>query len=564
MKFSIPALLVASLAAGCTGNITGFGEGGGDAERDHTPPVIEMTSPQRGVFTEDSVAEVTGKVTDLESGVQSVTVNAQPVILNTDGTFTGQINLPAGITLIETVATDLNNNTSNDSRSILAGTLGQLSLPVADGVIAHLSAVAMQGYGGMISDLANNTDFTALATALNPVVNTGDGCNSAKIYVNSVAHEGVEVEVAPQNGGLGTQVAIRGLRVTGRVTFRALCIGGSASWTIRADAYDVGGKIVPSLAAGEIDIALDNVSSGFRGFDLDVGSIPGFIVDLFEGRARDALAGILRNKITQLVPPLATDFLAEFLSDSWAISLLGQQVDFSVYPSAMNWTAEGGTIVIDTKSTIAGFEDAMYLSTPMTRPSTTSMASPGLRLGVADDVLNQLLSSLWASGAMEDALLPVDSEVLSAAFGAAISTATVTLALPPVANFDTLTGTGRITIGDLQVDALGQGGETLASIVMSAEIDLAVETSSDGRVKVITRPARIAPQILSQSDQLLAPLDNQKVTAIADVAIKKLSGKADELLGSLPVPGLADATIMSPTFQPVAGYLLMGGQIAFE
>jgi hypothetical protein len=564
MKFAIPALLVGSVA-GCTGSITGGIPGlGDDGPREDIPPVIEIYSPQRGIFTEDSVTEIQGKVTDNESGVQSVSVNGQPVVLDDDGTFTGQINLPPGITLIETVATDLANNTANDSRSVLAGQLGQLSYPVADGVVAHLSSLAMQGYGGLISDLANNTNFTALATALNPVVNTGDGCNSAKIYVNEVAHEGVEVEIAPENGGLGTPVAIRGLRIPGRVTFRALCIGGSANWTIRADAYDVGGKIVPTLVDSSIDIGLDNVTSGFRGFNLDVGGIPGFIEDLFEGRARDALAGILRGKITEMVPPLATDFLAEFLSDAWSVSILGQQVDFSVYPSAMTWTAEGGLIVVDTKSTIPGFEDAMYLSTPTTRPSPNSMAAPGIRFAVADDVLNQLLSALWASGALEDVLLPVDGDQLSAAFGADVASASVTLVLPPVASFDTQTGTGRLTIGDLQVDATGQGGETLASIVISAEIDLAVETSSDGRVKVITRAARIAPQILEQSDTLLTPLDNAKVSAIADVAIKQLSSKADDLLGSLPVPGLAGATVMSPTFQSASGYLLMGGQIAFE
>ena len=564
MKRAIPALLVGSLA-GCTGSITGGIPGlDDDGPRENIPPTIEIFSPQRGIFTEDSVTEIQGKVTDNESGVQSVTVNAQPVVLNDDGTFTGQINLPPGITLIETVATDLANNTANDSRAVLAGQLGQLSYPVADGVVAHMSSVAMQGYGGLVSDLANGVDFTALATALNPVVNTGDGCNSAKIYVNSVGHQGVEVAVEPQNGGLGTQVAIRQLRITGRVTFRALCIGGSANWTITADAYDVGGTIVPSLVDGSIDIGLDGVSSGFRGFNLDVGGIPGFIEDLFEGRARDALAGILRGKITELVPPLATDFLAEFLADAWSVSVLGQQVDFSIYPSAMTWTAEGGLIVLDTRSTVPGFEDAMYLSTPTTRPSPNAMAAPGLRLAVADDVLNQLLSALWASGALEDVLLPVDGDQLSAAFGADVASASVTLVLPPVASFDTLTGTGRLTIGDLQVDATGQGGETLASIVISAEIDLAVETSSDGRVKVITRAARIAPQILEQSDTLLTPLDNAKVSAIASVAIKQLSSKADDLLGSLPVPGLAGATIMSPTFQSASGYLLMGGQILFE
>jgi len=369
--------------------------------------------------------------------------------------------------------------------------------------------------------------------------------------------------VTPVAGGLQAAVTLRSLVVRGSVSFRALCIGGSASWTISADDYDVGGMIAPTLADGNINIGLASVTSEFRGFNLDVNNIPGFIENIFEDDVRDKLAQILRDKVNEMVPQMATAFLAEFLADAWDVSLLGQTVSLSVTPTAMSWTEQGGTIVLDTSAAVAGVEGASYLSTPRPRPSEADMASTGIRVGLADDVLNQLLAGIWASGALEDAMVPGDVDALGAALGAEVGNASMTLMLPPIANFDTTTGTARITIGDMMVTAVDPSDATLASFVISADIDLAVETSSDGRVKVITKAPRIIAQVLEQAPTLLVPLDREKVAAIAELAIKTISLKADSLLENLPVPGLADATIMSPTFQPAMGYMLLGGAIEF-
>ena len=549
----------ATLAAACTGTITD----GRTNPNDHTPPVVEVTSPPRGTVTEDSSVTVAGTVTDGESAV-AVKVNGQPVPVNPDGSFSTTVEVGEGITLFDTIATDAGGNEANDARAVLSGTLVPQETPVAEGVVANLSGEAMNGLGDLVSSIANNTDFTALATALNPVVDAGGGgCNSARVYVDSVGHSGVQVGVSPVSGGVHAGVSIGSLVVHGHVSFRAICIGGSASWTITADAYDVGGVITPTLSAGSIAIALAGVTSDFRGFNLDVNNIPGFIEDIFEDDVRDKLAQILRDKVNEMVPPLTTAFLAEFLAGAWDVSFLGQTVSLGVTPSAMTWTEQGGTITLDTSAQIAGAEGGSYLTSPRPRPSDADMASTGIRIGLADDVLNQLLSAIWTSGALEDAMVPGDADALGAAFGGDVASATMTLMLPPVANFDTTTGTARITIGDMMVTAIDPSGATLAAFVVSADIDLAVETSSDGRVKVVTRTPRILAQVLEQAPTLLVPLDKLKVAAIAELAIKTISLKADDLLENLPVPGLADASIMAPSFQPVMGYMLMGGEIAF-
>lgn len=553
------AALVIGLLSGCTGTITREGL---DPD-DHLPPTVEVQTPERGAVSGDGVVTVTGRASDAESAVVQVTVNGAVATLADDGSFQASITLENGITLLETVATDGGGNTASDARAILSGTLADQGTPIADAIAAFVSPQAMTGLADLVNSYVSGVDLEALARSYNPVVDTGDSCNDYKAYVDTVSRGPIEVSANAAAGGMQGQVTIHDLVIHGHINFRAVCIGGSANFTVTADAYDAAALIAPELADGDLSIALEGVTSSFRGFNVDVSGIPGFIEDRFEDDVRDKVANILRDKIQSIVPPLATQFLDGFVSKTYEVSLLGQAVQFSFWPSAMSWTEAGGSLVLDSASGIAGVE-GRFLSTPSQRPSDADMASNGLRIALADDVFNQLLAAVWSSGALEDTLLPGDSDGLSGALGAEVDSANITMMLPPVTSFDTTTGTARLTLGDLVVDAFSVDGGTLAKFAVSAQIDLAVTTGASGMVQVVTGHPRILAQVLEQSSSLLTPLDSSKVAAIAELAIKQLSLKADDLLGDIPVPGLPNATIASPTFQPVSGYLMMGGELQFE
>ena len=554
-----PAALVIGLLAACTGTIT---RDGLDPD-DHLPPTVEVKTPVRGTVSGDASVTVSGRASDAESAVLQVTVNGTLATLADDGSFQASITLAEGITLIETVATDGGGNTATDARAILTGTLVDQTTPVAEAIAAFISPQAMTGLADLVSTFTGGIDLTALAKSYNPVVNTGDSCNDYQAYIDSVQRGPIEVSAQPASGGIGGRVSIRDLVIRGHLNFRAVCISGSADFTITADAYDAGALIAPSLAEGTIAIGLQSVTSEFRGFNVDVNGIPGFVEDRFEDDVRNKVAAILRDKIQSIVPPLASEFLDGFVSRTYQVSLLGQTVQFSFWPSSMRWTEAGGSLVLDSNSSVMGV-DGQYVATPSQRPSDDDLASTGLRVALADDVFNQLLASVWSSGALEDTLLPGDNEGLSGALGADVDSATVTMMLPPVASFDTTTGTSRLTLGDLMVDAYSVDGGTLASVAVSAQIDLAVTTGASGQVQLVTGSPRILAQVLEQSSSLLTPLDSSKVAAIAELAIKQLTLKADDLLADIPVPGLPNATIASPTFQPVSGYLMMGGELQFE
>ena len=554
-----PAVLAIGLLAACTGTITREGL---DPD-DHLPPTVEVQTPVRGTVSGDASVTVSGRASDAESAVLQVTVNGTLATLANDGSFEASITLGEGITLIETVATDGGGNTATDARAILAGALVDQATPVPEAIAAFISPQAMTGLADLVNTFTSGIDLTALAKTYNPVVNTGDSCNDYQAYVDSVERGPIEVSAQPAEGGITGRVSIRELVIRGHLNFRAVCISGSADFTVTADAYDAGALIAPALADGTIAIGLQGVTSEFRGFNVDVNGIPGFVEDRFENDVRDKVATILRDKIQSIVPPLASEFLAGFVSKTYQVDLLGQTVEFSFWPSAMRWSQTGGSLVLDSNSRVMGVE-GQYVSTPSQRPSDDDLASTGLRVALADDVFNQLLASVWSSGALEDTLLPVGTEGLGGALGADVDSATITMMLPPVASFDTTTGTSRLTLGDLVVDAYSVDGGTLASFAVSAHIDLAVTTGASGQVQLVTGNPRILAQVLEQSSSLLTPLDSSKVAAISELAIKQLTLKADDLLADIPVPGLPNATIASPTFQPVSGYLMMGGELQFQ
>lgn len=551
--------LALGILSGCTGTIT---RDGLDPD-DHLPPTVEVETPERGTITGETSVTVNGRAHDAESAVLQVTVNGTLATLADDGSFRATLTLGEGITLLETVATDGGGNTATDARAVMTGNLMDQTAPVADAIAAFVSPQAMTGLADLVNTFTSGIDLTALARSYNPVVDTGDSCNDYKAYVDSVERGPIEVSAEPADGGIDGRVTIRDLVIRGHIDYRAVCISGSADYTVTADAYDAGALIAPAVADGDLSIGLEGVTSGFRGFNVNVNGIPGFVEDRFEDDVRDKVAAILRDKIQSIVPPLASEFLDSFVSRTYQVDLLGQTIQFSVWPSAMSWSAAGGSLVLDSNTSVMGVE-GKYVSTPSQRPSDADLASPGLRVALADDVFNQLLASVWSSGALEDTLLPGEHEGLGGALGADVDSATVTMMLPPVASFDTTTGTSRLTLGDLVVDAYSVDGGTLASFAVSAQIDLAVTTGASGRVQLVTGKPRILAQVLEQSSSLLTELDSSKAAAIAELAITQLTIKADDLLADIPVPGLPNATIASPTFQPVSGYLMMGGELQFE
>lgn len=557
MRLLAPAVAaLPALLAACTNVASAPG-----VAADHAPPLLTIETPERGTLSTTSSIEVTGRAIDAGSGIDAVTINGEPVELDADGRFSLPLELGEGITLLETVAVDGAGNEARDGRAVLGGELVDLSTPVGAGLVGHLGAQAIGGLGAAIGDAADAIDWTALARTYNPVAGGGgDSCNSYKATIDSVEHGGFAADTGATSGGISSRVRAVDLVVRGHLSFRALCAGGSASYTVTADAFDLAGFVAPRLESQTVAVDFESVTTRFTNFQLDVSGVPGFVENQLEGAVRDRVAQIIRDKATEVVPPLAANYLADFLARTWHLDLLGQSVDVSMWPSAMSWNAAGGTITLD--ATAAGdLGDGLYLSTPRPAPTEATLPAGGLAIGVADDVLDQLLAGLWSDGAFTGAAVPLDGDALAAVLGGDVAESSMTLSLPPVVGFDG-DGAARLVIGDLILEAVDGSGATLARVAVSAEIDL-VPSAGAGGVGVSVDTPRVLAQVLEQSPQLLSPLDADKVEVFAELAIRQLAGRADELLGSLPMPGVSNGALQPTSVNASGGYLVIGGDLAF-
>src|SRR5687768_10949217 len=86
------------------------------------------------------------------------------------------------------------------------------------------------------------------------------------------------------------------------------------------------------------------------------------------------------------------------LNDTKTIDVLGTQVDVDVKPSQINFTRDGGMVLLHT-SLRAQRDSGSFVYVPNTLPAMDM--SHGFQLAIADDTANQLLTSMWSAGGMD-------------------------------------------------------------------------------------------------------------------------------------------------------------------
>jgi hypothetical protein len=84
---------------------------------DTVPPVLVISTLPDGSYTNNSVLNISGSVTD-NCGFKELTINGAVVPVNSDGTFSYALVLQIGPNLITTIATDLIGNPTTDNRTI--------------------------------------------------------------------------------------------------------------------------------------------------------------------------------------------------------------------------------------------------------------------------------------------------------------------------------------------------------------------------------------------------------------------------------------------------------------
>lgn len=164
---------------------------------------------------------------------------------------------------------------------------------------------------GLVTAQVRATDVTALARSFNPIVNTGGGgCSSTRATIDTVEYADAAVAVAPTASGSDTRITVLSPVIRGQLQYRLLCLTFQTVFTVRADAFEVDGLVVPRIDAGRLAVAFQSPTGAFSGLQVEASGIPGVIVNQLVGAVQGPLAGTLAQAIATQLAPRIDDFLA--------------------------------------------------------------------------------------------------------------------------------------------------------------------------------------------------------------------------------------------------------------
>lgn len=525
-------------------------DGGVDA-----PPTLEITSPQRGTTVQGETVEVSGVVTDdHDASKVKVVINGTQVTPAKDGTFTATVAVGAGITVLETHATDNGANDVRDVRAVLAGELAPSDGTKAAPVGARIGAAAFGKLGTAMAATIKGTDFTAAVASMNPVYDNS-GCLGAKIDITSLTITDAGVALVPKANALDTGVTLDNVVVKLHANFKVACIGGSTNITVKSSRAHIDGDLGLAVAGGKLTTSLAAAAVTLDGFSIDIGGVPGAIESLLKGEARKAAENALTKAVRDRVPPMANTALAGLTAKPFAADLLGHPTKITVAPAQVTLSADGLFFAVDTKVAVTGGEGGTYVSSPSPM-SASLMQSTGVGVAIADDLVNQLFAGLWAAGAI-DQTLPINGQlaVLGALLDDDAASLAITASLPP-----TVTGEGAelaLAIGDLMISVKDAGGAEIQKIALSARTTLAAAPTQTGAMTLTVGQPELFAQIVAQSDAVDRPMTSEQFEGIVGGAWGLIGGQADAALASLSMPSVAGIELGTPSLEGRTGYVFV-------
>lgn len=518
---------------------------GGDA----TPPTLEVMTPERGTIADSPEVTVTGTVVD-EEGDVSVAVNGVPAQVAADGTFSATIEVPAGVTAIETIATDGGGNTDRDVRAVMTGDLAPTDGFVADAVGAKVGAAAFNVIGGVATDMVKALDLGAMAQPMNPVVSKGGSCLGVDVDVTDANIGDFSLDLTPQPGSVVLGAAIRDLRIDLHANYHVACIGGNSDIIIYADTVTLDGGLGLDADAGALHATVGGVQVLIDGLYLDVGGLPDSVVNLFSDQIGDIVADMAAKMIEEKVPGMVEQMLTDMAGTSYSLPVLDRNLALGVTPTQIDMDYDGVFIALDTTMRVEGGEGGFYVSTP---EPMVSMATDGLGIAVSDDALNQLFAGFWASGALDQAIPVTRDSPISLIIGADTTVMRVEMSLPPTVSMDP-SGDLRLTVGDVMLRAQDESGADIMTVAMTMSTTLGAEATADQHVRLRLGEPSVFAQVVSQNERPV-PMTDADIEGLVETIFPTVQTMANHAMESMPLPSVIGVSLDSPSLESSDGYV---------
>jgi hypothetical protein len=529
-----------------------------DPPTDGEPPVVRVETPQRGEII-GNVADVvvTGTVTDADGDVEELTVNSVRADVGADGRFTIAVPAVPGTNLIRVIARDGGNNETTETRAVMAGPLVSRSFVVPDGIAAGISNEAFVAIGDAAAGFITGSDLGAVIAPFNPVVDYGwsgpGDCLFVRGAVTGASVGGAEIDLFSRTGGLSLGAELTDVDIQMHLEYAAACLDGSRDITIHADRIAIGGDLNIAIAGDAFDIHLVNTDTTLTGLDIDLGGIPGAIVDLLQ--IETVIEWLVPWAVEQFVAPMISDSLGA-LGETKTVAVLGKQVQITVAPSELAFTTAGAKVRLDSNIAVVGDAGPGFVYVPNSTPDLTT--TDGFRIALADDVVDQAFAAFWGAGGM-DYTLPLSSGDYGDV-GVLFDSVTIEALLPPAVRADG-DGALAVVVGDL-IASFSRGGTVVTRIAINGEIALSVVPTGETGLALEVADPVIDIDVLDEGVDGANALDREDFESLVSFAATRATHAVSGMVGVIPLPAVGGVMLSDVDVAAASGYVRVDGRLA--
>ena len=519
---------------------------------DPRAPRVHITSPMRGTIAGDvQMIKVIGTVTDDSGSVASVTVNDVAATV-TGEMFTAEVPVGAGTNLLHAIAKDKQGNVGKESRAVVAGPMSTLARHVPDGITATLSAQTFDAIGRGAAGFIESDNLMTSIQGLNPVVDVGGGpdCLYGQARITSMSVGDADILMSPQVGGVFMSGELQNVRVGMHLDWAVACADGSRDVVISASRVSVQGILKVGIVGRDFDIRLENQNVQIEGFDVQLGGVPDDIIDMLN--LDTAMGPILGWATERFVVPMMNKSLAG-LNDTKTIDVLGTQVNVDVKPSQINFTRDGGMVLLHT-SLRAQADSGSFVFVPNTLP--TMDMSHGFQLAIADDTANQLLTSIWSARGMDKTI-----ELANGPYGEVgklYDSVQLEVKVPPY--IDATNGALKLTVGDMMA-SFKLGGSVVTQVAINAHVELKVVKGMDGKLRLDIGTPTTYVDIMDEGIEGSNQLSNAEFEAIVSFALSRIVAVGSGSVGAIPLPAVGGVAVTTLEIEQQHGYLIVDGEV---
>jgi hypothetical protein len=307
-----------------------------------------------------------------------------------------------------------------------------------------------------------------------------------------------------------------------------------------------------SVAAGKFEIYLDQENVQITGFNVDLGGVPGAIVDML--RLDTAMGPILAFMVERFAVPYVNNAL-DGLNDTRTVDVLGTMVDIDLRPARIEVDIPGAIIELDTQ--LRARDDASspgFVYVPNQVPVMD--LSRGFELAVADDAANQLLGSLWAAKGMDGGFDLKNGSY--GEIGRLYDRVELSAQVPPFidASGDSL----RLTVGDL-LATFKNGGVIKTQVSINAEVELKVVAGTNGALRLDVGTPTVYVDVMDENVDGANQLSNAQFEAVSSFALSRIVAFGSGAVGAVPLPSFGGVGVQNVDITEELGYLVIGGEI---